>query len=403
MIKRPPVDKRSVSRRDFDRLPKFQEGGFAVLNRILPSEQKKIEETAAYYDTYNDLVDKYNRELEDYKALYAKAEEDYRRAFANYQTQGQEFQRTQVDPYNAAVEQYQRDVDAYNRAYQSYLDQYAGAEQKYRSDYDAYEKAYREYEAKFNEFLRANPDYESQVRNYERNYNLYLDDIDRYNRMVSNYERTFVMSGPDAYSTFQMMDDGSLVNVENPNEVYGANTASNNANIYFTRDPGTGLYIRRQEPIRSASYTRPDSGPELTLAQRIGPDSYIGGVNNNYRTYYFNAPEERYLPVAPSEPTFVGTFPEFTAKNPTANLPTFTQQAPTFTREAPVFTGQEPEFNFTAPPPTAPQAPEMTPEELQAYQQRAQKMAGYRASGLEKAFEMGMLPEIAQYFKRGVM
>jgi len=76
----------------------------------------------------------------------------------------------------------------------------------------------------------------------------------------------------------------------------------------------------------------------------------------------------------------------------------FSLQQPTFG-----FNEAAPTFQFNQQQPQRPKDPEMTPEQLQAYQERAQKMAGYRASGLEKAFEMGMLPEIAQYFKRGIM
>jgi tetratricopeptide (TPR) repeat protein len=431
--KRPPVDKRSVSKRDLDRLPKFQEGGFAgsVLNRILPSEQKKIEETAKYYDTYNDLVAKYNKDLEDYKALYAKAETDYKKAFADYQTQGQEFQRTQVDPYNAAVEQYQRDVENYNKAYQTYLDRYTAAEQKYKTDYDAYDKAYQDYLKQYEAYEQAFPAYQKALEEYESKvytpaYDKYVQDVDAYNRLVEAFDKTYVMDSPDTYDSYRLAGRGGTGLMRNANDQFISYWDLANSSSYFTKDPGSGYYLRRQNPTESRAlqhirqgYTHrfvdPVTGKEYFMyqskgtespnaQQRAGTDYYITGQGNNLTLHFFRPPTA----TAPSAPTYAPpsqTVPEpsFTMQAPTPNLPTFTRQQPTFTREAPVFTLQEPEFNFTATSPTAPKTPEMNPEELQAYQERAQKMAGYRASGLEKAFEMGMLPEIAQYFKRGVM
>jgi hypothetical protein len=463
--KRPPVDKRSVSKRDFDRLPKFQEGGFAVLNRLLPSEKKTIEETSKYYDTYNDLVNRYNQELEDYKNQYRMATEAYdlsakdyearynrelenfNRAMQAYNRQGEEFQRTQIDPYNAAVIQYQKDQEAYAKAYQDYLNQYSAAEQAYESQYSDYEKAYQAYLDEYAKYEAAFPEYEKRFNEYQNTYNSafeqYKREVDAYNALLEDYQnKTYVPYGQDSFATYRVIGgrQPSLENVENSRERHLLSNLGNNQNFLFTLDPDSGLYVRRQSPTESRAleinkinnsrwqYIDPVTKQVLftavntsgkgnfvtpTFQERVGQDYYLTGGAGNLVVNYFKQPTAS-VPNAPAftPPSPLVPEPQFKAQAPTPQLPTFTAREPTFTREVPVFNVQEPTFGFSeAAPvfqfdrqaPVRPEAPKMNPEQLQAYADRARKLAGYRSSGLEKAFEMGIAPEIAQYFKRGVM
>lgn len=461
--KRPPVDKRSVSKRDFDRLPKFQEGGFAVLNRILPSEKKKMEETAKYYDTYNELVNRYNRELEDYQGLYGRTVDEYNQAVRGYESdyestvgrynkaledynrQAEEFDRTQVNPYNAALLKYQQDQEAYAKAYQDYENQYLAAQQAYEQQYADYEKAYQKYLQDYAGYEASFPEYEKRFNEYQNTYNAafkkYEQEVDAYNKLMEAYQNTYVMGGPDTYATYQLGGKvgNVLQNVATPGSgVLGLATVYDN-NLLFTRDPGSGLYLRRQSPTESRAleinqvsprewqYIDPVTKQVLftaygakgagntspTFQQRVGQDYYLTGRAGGLTANYFKEPTAS-VPNAPAFTPPANTVPEpqFTIQAPTPQLPSFTAREPSFTREAPVFNVQQPqfvfdraapEFRFDAPEPQRPKDPEMTPEQLQEYQARAQKMAGYRSSGLEKAFEMGIAPEIAQYFKRGVM
>jgi len=68
----------------------------------------------------------------------------------------------------------------------------------------------------------------------------------------------------------------------------------------------------------------------------------------------------------------------------------FTMAQPSFGMQAPEFTKQ------------APVMPNFTPEQLQQYQQQARQRAAQRASGLGSAFDMGIAPEVAQYFRKGI-
>jgi hypothetical protein len=69
----------------------------------------------------------------------------------------------------------------------------------------------------------------------------------------------------------------------------------------------------------------------------------------------------------------------------------FAMQQPSFTAQAPQMTTQ------------APVMPDFTPEQFQQYRQQAQRRAGQRASALNTAFDMGIAPEVAQYFRRGIV
>jgi hypothetical protein len=68
----------------------------------------------------------------------------------------------------------------------------------------------------------------------------------------------------------------------------------------------------------------------------------------------------------------------------------FTMAQPSFGMQAPEFTKQ------------APVMPNFTPEQLQQYQQQARQRAAQRASSLGSAFDMGIAPEVAQYFRKGI-
>jgi hypothetical protein len=462
--KRPPVDKRSVSKRDFDRLPKFQEGGFAVLNRVLPSEQKKIEETAKYYDTYNELVNKYNQSLKDYEDQYNAATEAYNlrakdyetryntetdrynKALEDYNRQVGLFQTQQVDPYNAALTQYQRDQEAYAKAYQDYLDQYSVAEQAYQTQYSDYEKQYQDYLNQYSKYEATLPEYQKRLDEYQNTYDAtfkkYEQEVDAYNKAWQDYQNTYVMARPDAYRTMMLGGRGNILqNVENMGgDFVGTIDAYKNPSLMYTYVPGSDrLYLQRQNPTVSRAlelrrgpnntwnYVDPVSGAILHsewgkgaasqmpgFAKRAQPNYYISGFSPSALTiHYFNEPTAS-APNAPAfaPPAHTVAEPSFTVQAPTPNLPQFTAREPSFTQKEPVFSLQQPTFAFNEAAPTfqfnqqqpqRPKDPEMTPEQLQAYQERAQKLAGYRASGLEKAFEMGIAPEIAQYFKRGIM
>jgi hypothetical protein len=69
-----------------------------------------------------------------------------------------------------------------------------------------------------------------------------------------------------------------------------------------------------------------------------------------------------------------------------------------FTLKPPQFTARAPEFRAQEP-----QEPSYPVDQFEAYRNRAQKMAGYRAQGLEEALARGMLPEISRRFSKGVM
>lgn len=415
--KRPPVDKRSISKQDFDRLPKFQEGGFAVLNRILPSEQKKIEETAKYYDTYNDLVEQYNKALADYEAQYGQAAAShntavnryqadydatvsaYNKALADYEAQVAGFNRNQVEPYNAALSKYQSDYAAYLNQVNAYNEQLAKAQQAYEAQYGDYEKQYnaylnqfKDYETQFSQYQPQIQAAQSQLDAYQRPYadqlqqledstyyynQLYYGDYSKFMGRADEYASRAKMMREDPW---MMMFEGQFGRTPEMYDAWAADSRSKAEVLIPDINRAAEQVEQADNNLRSAGFSF---------------DQYNDLVNN----------VNRVVQQGPREPTF-------NIQAPVLNIQPFNQQEPMFTQQAPVFTGQQPTFqfdrqapvfNFNVPEPQRPAAPEMNPEQLQAYQERAQKMAGYRASGLEKAFEMGMLPEIAQYFKRGVM
>jgi hypothetical protein len=415
--KRPPVDKRSVSKKDLDRLPKFQEGGVAgsVLNRLLPSEQKKIEETAAYYDKYNDLVAEYNQKLKDYEQQYglASAEHNklvdqfnaeqqaalarYNQELEEYNRRGEEYQRTQVDPYNAALAQYQQQVADYQNRARAYEEQALAAQKVYEQQYADYERQYQ--------------DYANQYKEYEARAAAYQPTIDVVQGELEFYQRPYAQ------------DLGNLEASSNYynyvyNDIYQRNM--NRANDYASRaqrmreDPWwmmyEGQFGRTPETYdQLAANLRSQAEVVIPDINRAADDMerYQGNLQRaGFSFDHYNTLINKLNTVvrnAPPAPTFNVQAPVLDLKPFGEPEPVFNMQAPQFTLQKPEFTFDKPApvFNFATPQPERPVAPEMNPEELQAYQERAQKLAGYRASGLEKAFEMGMLPEIAQYFKKG--
>ena len=415
--KRPPVDKRSVSKRDFDRLPKFQEGGFAVLNRVLPSEKKKMEETAKYYDTYNELVNRYNQELEDYQGLYGRTVDEYNQAVRGYESdyestvgrynkaledynrQAEEFDRTQVNPYNEALLQYQQQVQDYQNRALAYNQQLLTAQQ-------AYEQQYGDYERQYQDYLKSFGDYETQYSAYEPLVRQAQSQLDAYANPYK-HELNNLAAENNYYS--YVYNDIYSKNMRRADEA--ANSAQRMRTdpfwmMYEGQFGRTPEYYDQQAAMfrERAEVVIPDINTSAALIERYQASLQTSGFSfdqynnlvNNVNTVAKKAP----------------TAPTFSIQAPVLDIKPFDQKEPSFTREAPVFNVQQPqfvfdraapEFRFDAPEPQRPKDPEMTPEQLQEYQARAQKMAGYRSSGLEKAFEMGIAPEIAQYFKRGVM
>ena len=417
--KRPPVDKRSVSKRDFDRLPKFQEGGFAgsVLNRILPSEQKKIEETSKYYDTYNELVNQYNQSLKDYEDQYNAATaaynlrakdyetryntetDKYNRALEDYNKQVGLFQTQQVDPYNAALTQYQQQVQDYQNKALAYDQQALAAQKAYEQQYGDYERQYQDYLKQYGDYETRYGAYEPLVRQaqsqldayanpYKQELNNLAAENEYYDHVYNKIYMTRMRQADDYAARAQRMrDDPWWMMYEGQ----------------FGNTPES--YDQSAARLRSeAEVVIPDINRSAEAMERYQASLQKGGFSfDQYNNLVNNV--NTVAKKAPAAPTF-------SIQAPVLDIKPFDQKEPTFTREAPVFSLQQPTFGFNEAAPTfqfnqqqpqRPKDPEMTPEQLQAYQERAQKMAGYRASGLEKAFEMGMLPEIAQYFKRGIM
>jgi hypothetical protein len=417
--KRPPVDKRSVSKRDFDRLPKFQEGGLAgsVLNRILPSEQKKIEETSKYYDTYNELVNQYNQSLKDYEDQYNAATaaynlrakdyetryntetDKYNRALEDYNKQVGLFQTQQVDPYNAALAQYQQQVQDYQNKALAYDQQALAAQKAYDQQYGDYERQYQDYLKQYGDYEKRYGAYEPVIaqaqgqldaytRPYAKDLRGYLAENDYYNYVYNDiYSRNMSRANDYASRAQRMREDPWWMMYEGQ----------------FGRTPES--YDQLAAGLRSqAEVVIPDINRSAESMERYQASLQKGGFSfDQYNSLVNNL--NTVAQKAPTAPTFSIQAPVLDIKPFGEQVPTFTQQAPVFSLQQPTFTFNEaaPTFDFTQQAPERPKDPEMTPEQLQEYQARAQKLAGYRATGLEKAFEMGIAPEVAQYFKRGIM